>query len=239
VLNELAPWILSWADVDPALHPFDPDETPGVVADLGRTLDFPAKPAGAPADDAVIAWSHQAGRAWADQMTQLLVEQYGAWAAGWRWAHGESDVGGGPVSEWCCPRDSISTQDETLGRVAAALVEWRGWVEALAELFDRFPLDGIPAGHRRAAWECGASCLVTAVVEQTGADDAWYNHCDQVLTWFLERWRVPPQTAGPLVTEAIGGRFESWVGPPDELVDEVAWKLAETLAQLPGGGLGG
>lgn len=232
MLNELAPWELSWADVDPARHPFDPDETPGIVADLGRAPDYPPRPSGTASDTAVIAWGREAGREWVAQMARLLVEEYGAWAAGWRWSRDEGDVGGGPIGEWCCAQHSVTTQDETLGRVAAALVEWRGWLETLAGLFEQFPLGDLPEEERRSAWERGASRLVTAVVERTFAGDAWYAHCEQVLTWFLERWRVPAEKAGVLVEEAIGGRFESWVGPSEEVLGEVAGKLAESLTGL-------
>ena len=232
------PWDLTWADVDPREHPFDPGEAPGVVADLGRPLEFPVKPAGRAYESTVISWSGQTGRAWADQMTRAMVGHYGDWAVAWRWAHDEGDIGGGPVYEWCCPRDSMTTKDATLLRVAAALADWRGWVEELAEQFEQFPLGQLPAEQRRSAWERGASHLVTAVVARTGAGDAWYAHCEQVLKWFLERWQVPSGTAGKLVEEAIGGRFESWVGPSDDLLGDVAGQLADSLAKLPGGGPG-
>jgi hypothetical protein len=62
-----------------------------------------------------------------------MVERWGRWVVGWRWALDEGDFGGGPIHAWCCPRDSITSAEETLARVGAALIEWRGWLEELAE----------------------------------------------------------------------------------------------------------
>jgi hypothetical protein len=230
--NDLRPWTLTWTDVDPSEQPFFPEEAAGVVARLARSTDFPLRPDGPAHDKEIMRWGYEQGRAWADALTRALVEYYGQWAAGWRWAHDEGDVGGGPVAAWCCPRDSMTTLEETSAKVAAALAEWRGWIEDLAERFERFPLAQLPPQDRSSAWERGASHLVTAVVERTGAGDAWYVHCQQVLSWFLERWQVPAERAEALVAEAIGGRFESWVGPSPELLAEVAGQLAGSASSL-------
>lgn len=227
--NDFSPWTLTWTDVDPSEHPFAPDEVAGVVAGLARATDFPIRPGGPAYDAEVIGWSYEQGRAWTDALTQALIEHYGPWVAGWRWAHDEGDIGGGPITAWCCPRDSMTTLDGTLAKVAAALTEWRGWIEELAGQFERFSLAELPAQDRSSAWERGASHLVTAVVERTGAGDAWYMHCEQVLSWFLERWRIPAGRAESLVSKAIGGRFESWVAPAPELVAEVAEQLAGSV----------
>jgi len=63
-----------------------------------------------------------------------------------------------PVDGWRCPRDSVTTADEALARVAAVLCEWRGRLEDLAERFDRFQMwpNGLPSrsrpiGHDQAA----------------------------------------------------------------------------------------
>ncbi|MFJ9753262.1 cell filamentation protein Fic, partial [Streptomyces chartreusis] len=107
-------------------------------------------------------------------MTEALVDHYGRWVLGWRWARDEGDIGGGPIGSWCCPRDSITSPEETLARVMAALCEWRAWLEALAEHFDRFRLDDVPVEDRRGVWESAAVDLVTFVVDRTSSGDAWY-----------------------------------------------------------------
>ena len=231
MVHELAPWVLSWEEVDPRLHPFDARSAPGVVARLGPATDVPVRPSGAGDYSEVIAWAHEAGRPWTEAMTRALVDRYGRWVLGWRWVLDEGDIGGGPVGSWCCPNHSITTPEESLGRVTAALIEWREWLEDLANRFDRFPLDALPAEDRHLAWQRATVHLVTHVVDRTAAGDAWYGHCELVLTWFLTRWGVPPESTRELVKEAVGGQFGSWVEPAHTVVEEVAARLA---ASLPG-----
>ncbi len=221
----------SWDEVDPRAIPFDHEQALAVVAGLGPAADVPVRPAGTAAAASVIAWSHGAGRAWTEAMNAALIDHYGEWAFGWRWAMSEPG-GGGPVGAWCCPRDSITTREETLARVAAALVEWRQWLEELAGRFDGFPLAGLPEEDRQIAWERGAAQLVTVVVGRTHATDAWYTHCAQVLIWFLTRWGIPPERAGVLVEEAIGGRFGSWAEPAGTVIDDVAGRLGRSLLDV-------
>lgn len=228
---DLAPFDLRWADVDPRSFPFDAASAPGSVAALGPARGIPVRPAGSAADARVIGWSHREGQQWADAMTRALVERFGNWALGWRWAHDEGDIGGGPVDSWCCPRDSITTPDATVAAVAAALCEWRAWLEDLAAAFDRHRLDPVPAEQRQELWESAAVELVARVVERTGAGDAWYGHCEQVLTWYLTRWGVAATTAEALVEEAVGGRFESWTGPEPALMADVARRLALSVTE--------
>ncbi|GAA4492064.1 hypothetical protein GCM10023191_027250 [Actinoallomurus oryzae] len=222
--HRLTPRTLTWDEVDPGRHPFDAVSAHEVVRGLAPASAVPARPAGQAGQRRVIAWSHEVGAAWADSMTRALIERYGRWAAGWRWAVDEGDFGGGPVQTWCCPNHSITGADETVARVADSLVEWRGWLDDLAERFERFPL-GDPV-DRDEVWERAAVHLVHHVVDRTGAGDAWYGHCAQVLTWFLARWGVADGVAGHLVDQAIGGRFESWVGPAETLVTDVAERFA-------------
>ncbi|MFE7108077.1 hypothetical protein ACFU98_15020 [Streptomyces sp. NPDC057575] len=59
-------------------------------------------------------------------MASALAEHCGRWTVGRRWAHDEGDFDEGPVGNWCCPSHSITTPEETLARVTAALCEWRG-----------------------------------------------------------------------------------------------------------------
>jgi hypothetical protein len=227
--RELLPYSLSWDEVDPRLYPFRGDDALDVVRALEPASRVPVRPAGTPAGHELIAWSHSAGSDWTRDMTRALVERYGRWSLGWRWAHDEGELGGGPVGSWCCPRDSITTPEETLERVAASLCEWREWLEYLSRWFDNHPLGTLPAENRRDAWERATGHLVNQVLDRTGSGDAWYGHCEQVLTWFLTRWGVDPETAREQVEEAIGGRFESWCAPERTVVDGVAERLATSL----------
>ncbi len=141
----------------------------------------------------------------------------------------EGDFDGGPVGHWCCPRDSVTTPQETLGRVVAALCEWRAWLESLAGWFDAYPLDLADIGDQRILWECAARNLILQVTDRTGCGSGWYGHCHQVLTWFLGHWGVAPDLAEELVEQAIGGRFKSWTGPGPVLIEDIAEKLARSL----------
>lgn len=70
---------------------------------------------------------------------------------GWRWP-----LGGGPISAWCRPRDSITKLATTVDRVIEALCEWRGWLEDLVGWFDGYPLDLDVVDDDGALW--AASC---------------------------------------------------------------------------------
>ncbi|MGW1657047.1 hypothetical protein [Streptomyces atratus] len=120
-------------------------------------------------------------------MSHALVQRYGRWVVGWRWAYDEGDFDGGPVGNGCCPRDSITTPEETLARVVAALCEWRGWLESLTGRFEACPMDLADVEDQRILWECAARNLIVQVTERTGCGSGWHRHCRQVLTWFLSR----------------------------------------------------
>ncbi|MGW8360283.1 Fic family protein [Streptomyces wedmorensis] len=229
MIVELAPRFLTWDDVDPARHRFDSASARQVVHSLGPARRVPHRPDIPFGDPVMSAWSWDEGKPWADAMSQALVEHYGRWTVGWRWAHDEGDFDGGPVGNWCCPRDSITTEKETLARVVAALREWREWLESLAGWFDAYPLNLTEVEDQRILWERAARNLILQVTDRTGCGSAWYGHCHQVLTWFLSRWGVAPDLARELVDEAIGGRFESWTGPDPVLVEDVAERLALLL----------
>ncbi|WP_328806806.1 cell filamentation protein Fic [Streptacidiphilus fuscans] len=190
---------------------------------------MPRRPEVSAADPAMSDWSHGEGKRWADAMSYALVERYGRWALGWRWALDEGDFDGGPVGSWCCPRDSITTPEETLARVVAALCEWRGWLESLGGWFVAYPLDPALLADQRILWEHAARNLILQVADRTGCGSGWYGHCRQVLTWFLHAGHVTADDARDLVDQAIGGRFHSWTSPDTVLVDDIAERLALSL----------
>jgi len=231
----IAPYSLTWAEVDPVRHPFEAADAPAVVRGLAPAMEVPGRPEGRAADPAIIRWSHETGTRWAKAMSAALVERYGRWACGWRWAMAEGDIGGGPIGAWCCPRDSMSTPDATLGVVAASLVEWRSWLEDLNERFARFlPL---PPGAGDDAvldiWERAVAQLVTVVVDRTGAESGWHGHCGQVLGWFLTAAGVPAEQHKALIGDAIGGRFHSWVRPSGMEIADVADRMAHLVVGQP------
>lgn len=205
------PHSLTWAEVDPARHAF---AAVGVVA---LVLPLIPQPMNSRSSRDV---------AWAGAITLALVERFGRWACGWSWS------GGGPVHAWCCPAHSLGTPAETAARVEASLLEWRSWLERLALRFAQLEAEhgGGIEGFERAAVH-----LVNEVVAQTAAEDAWYAHCGQVLSWYLERCGTPPELASQLVETAIDGRFESWCGPADTVTSDVVAHIARSVAQRSGG----
>lgn len=206
---------LRWVEVDPALHPFDPTG----LAELVRPLVPPGpRVAGEhPPDD------------WMDVVSRALCARLGDWATAWRWGVGEGG-GGGPVTAWCCASHSLGTPDETAARIAAAVADWRAWLEELDATFRRLaPPPGADHAATLAAFERAAASLVDLVARRTGCEDAWYTHCAQVLGWSLERLGVAEPA--PLVEAAIGGRFRSWLGPNDDLRDDVAAGFARGAAE--------
>ncbi|MBW8801087.1 MAG: Fic family protein [Streptomyces sp.] len=229
MIVELAPRFLTWDDVNPAQHFFDSASAPQVVRSLGPAQRVPGHADVPFGDPAMSDWSWSEGQPWADAMSQALAEHYGRWTVGWRWSHDEGDFDGGPIGNWCCPQDSITTPQETLARVVAALREWREWLESLAGWFDAYPLDLAGIEDQRILWERAARNLILQVTDRTGCGSGWHGHCRQVLTWFLSRWGVAPGLAQELVDEAIGGRFASWTGPDIVLVEDVAEQLALSL----------
>ncbi|MER5296871.1 Fic family protein [Streptomyces pharetrae] len=226
---DLSPRNLTWAEVDPARHPFDSEAAGRVVRSLGPAGRVPRRPDVLPGDRAVHVWGWEEAAPWCDAMTHALAEHYGRWAAGWRWAHDEGDFDGGPVGSWLCPQASVTTPDETLDRVTAALREWREWLESLADRFEAYPLDLAGIDDQRILWDRTARHLILHVTDRTGCGSGWYGHCHQVLSWFLNRWDVPAHDAEHLVEQAIGGRFESWTNPDPVLVEDIAEQLAATV----------
>ncbi|MFG3260441.1 Fic family protein [Streptomyces sp. NPDC048172] len=229
MIVELAPGFLAWDDVDPDRHLFDSASAPRVVRSLGPARRVPSRPDLPAGDPAMNDWSWGEAKLWADAMSHALAEHYGRWTVGWRWSHDEGDFDGGPVGNWYCPRDSITTPEETLDRAVAALCEWREWLESLARWFDAHPLDLVGVEDQRILWENAARNLIVQVADRTGCGSGWHGHCRQVLGWFLSRWGVAPDRARELVEEAVGGRFASWTGPDTVLVDDVAEQLALSL----------
>ena len=210
---------VSWAEADPARHPFDPGGVPAVV----RAIAPPVPPA--PYHDGLRHVGGEAAGQWLQAMTAALAGRYGRWASGWNHTPGSA--------LWCCPDHSITTPGGTVALVADLLIEWRGWLEDLAERFSRFlPLPG-PAPEALAAWETAVAHLVTAAAGRAGVDDGWPGVAGQVLRWFLEAAGVPARQHDDLIGHAIGGRFSSWIQPTTAEIADVAEDFARELLGEP------
>lgn len=228
-------WSLRWCDVDPALHGFDPGPARAIAMALVPPLLASTRAKDAAATDPKAKEARR--EEWVrgadpdlveDEIDRALIGAYGYWAAGWRWASSEPG-GGGPVNGWCCGRDSL-TGDDAPERVVAALVEWRVWLEELAELFAELGrthagLDLAEQTNRAAAR------LLPLVVARTQAEDAWYSTFVRVMAWYLERL-VGSESATALIETAIGGRFHSWVEPSPEVADETCIAIGLAVADF-------
>lgn len=213
------PHVLTWSEVEPITHAFNPA--------AARAIAFERLPEEKPTNEEA---ARKVGDEWEHLITQDLVEHYGEWARGWRWAGDEGSIGGGPVHEWCCPSHSWTARNETADRVQSALADWRNWIEKLAARFSE--LAPVDRENTINAFEVAVAELVNDVVERTSAGDAWYEHCRQVLSWYFEYCGVTGDNSDKLITDAIGGSFESWIAPEDEAVQEMAKAIASDIANL-------
>jgi hypothetical protein len=221
---------LTWRDVDPRQRTYDAAEAADAL-EIVRTLLPPAASvwcdAPPPDFDEPAEW-HGWPEDWTDTVTGALVERFGPWAVGWRWARDEGEIGGGPVGAWCCPHDSLTAPEETAHRVLGALADWRAWLEELAALVDRLaPPPGADAPARRDAFERATVRLITVVADRTEAGDAWYRHCRQVLGWYLVFCGEAEDAARARVGEATSAVFDSWITPPDATINDVARRIAD------------
>lgn len=217
----LNPGLLRWSHVDPARHPFDPRSVATVVRSLPAAGTVPFLTS-RPTDPGWLT-SLEISREWIDDMSRGLAGHYGRWACGWSYSQGW----GGPVrsfhSLWHTAPAAV------LAQVEASVVEWRSWVEEVDELFRRhLPIAPSATDDEvRDDWERAVAQLVTVVAERTDANDSWYEHCRQVLGWFLSAAGVPDEQHDELVLDATSGRFRSWLGMSDEECAEIGVRLAE------------
>jgi hypothetical protein len=127
------------------------------------------------------------------------------------------------------PRLSPPTPDETARRVVAALLEWREWLERMAQRFAELapPPEASPEDR---SWHLEQACvrLVTLALD-SGAEGGWYRQAARVLRWFLTTTGMGQAEAEQAVESAIGGRFESWVTPERTLIESVGEDLAVGL----------
>ncbi|GAA5023781.1 hypothetical protein GCM10025734_81300 [Kitasatospora paranensis] len=208
---------LPWPAADPRRNAFDWDD--GEAARL-TALIVPMVPSEA---DRAADPGEMSGWLFTARVTALLVSRFGRWACGWD----HSNHFGGPVETWCCPSHSVGGAEETAARVVTCLLEWRGWLEDIAERFEQLaPHPDADAEDRSWHLERAVTRLVTVVVNSTHADGGWQRLCETTLTWFLTSTGLGPDEARKAVEAAIGGRFRSHVVPATTLVDTVGEDLA-------------
>lgn len=92
-----------------------------------------------------------------------------------------------------------------------------------------YPLDLDGIEDQRILWERTVRNLILQVVDRTGCGSGWYGHCQQVLTWFLDRWGRAGRCARAC------GRGDRWAVPQLErprtvLVDDVAERVTQELS---------
>jgi hypothetical protein len=218
---------LRWADLDPAARAFDPSSVRPLVERLvlGRAGLGPSRQA---LDRHVDP--HDLERA----VDRALIAECGAWAAGWRWAASEPG-GGGPVQSWCCAPHSLFLPDDadtmaSVDRVVEALTEWRTFLEEIARSFAtlRKSTEGLALEE---TLERVAAQLLPAIVERTGAEDAWYATFEQVLGWYLETTGVDPAVYRGTLREIVSGRFHSWIAPDPEVARDTCIEIGRAVAE--------
>ncbi|MFI1031334.1 hypothetical protein [Streptomyces sp. NPDC020951] len=132
----------------------------------------------------------------------------------------------------CRPFRDDGGRERPVGR-RGALLEWRDWIEDLAERFSALAPPSYSAESSSLVdpwhWERACTRLVTVVADRTRDESGWYGHCKQVLGWFLAYNGIDEERARGIVESAVGGRFGSWVAPDVVVVDAVSSRFARTV----------
>ncbi|WNM29592.1 hypothetical protein RKE30_03885 [Streptomyces sp. Li-HN-5-11] len=203
---------MTWQDMDPATHPFDPKQAFDVVR---QVVASPDPESGSPRG----LWS-------TNSVARGLAEQYGSWAFGWYGAVGRSPDSGTVVKDL-----HVNDGDDELQyqarRYTSILLQWREWLEELAVIFSQFAPELDEPDALRRARERGVAPLVTLVVQRTGADELWLGVCAQALTWFLESTGISPAEAEELVDEVVDSEFRSWVSPGEDAVNRARERIGK------------
>ncbi|MFF0467950.1 hypothetical protein ACFYPX_11075 [Micromonospora zamorensis] len=219
------PPLATWADVDPARHPFDPVEMAVAV----RALVPPPPPPPAFRDG---RWIGEAEAfAWVDSVSVPLSDRYGQWAYRWYWGPVEREQLGFVT-------DRIPTPADAPVFVADSLLAWRRWLESLAERFDYLlpslePTRAVGAADVVAAWEAAVAQLMTFATAPVVDNDGWPGWCQLTLRWFLTATGVPPEQAQAVVDGALE-RFGWWAPLTAVAIDEVAERVARDVLNPAG-----
>ncbi|MGM9465187.1 hypothetical protein [Streptomyces murinus] len=206
---------MTWADMDPATHPFDPGRVLAVVREVVSSSD-PAtgRPRG-------LVSSHSVALG--------LAERYGPWAFGWYGNVDQDPYAGALIRKPLC--GTADDLDAQVQKYTGILLEWRSWLEELASVFaESAPAPDVDADadadadvgeeERRRSRERGVAPVVALVVERTGAGELWRAACARTLTWYLESTGMSSEDAEELADDVVDGEFESWVAPDAEAVEK-------------------
>lgn len=198
---------LRWVDVNPEVHTLDVERVERIVTSL------------VPAKHLRGAKNVKTRYKLFGDINLALQASEGPWIAAWRWSAGEH---GGivHVEPGCTEYNQRSTPEAIVKTVLSAVIDYR---EKLEELSRRFAcwdevVDGLDDGQAAARI---ASQVLPLVLKWNDAEDAWYSAFCRILSWALERRGLEPKRAEFLVSDAIGGRFESWLRPTEAMADRV------------------
>ncbi|GAA1626320.1 hypothetical protein ACFQY4_13920 [Catellatospora bangladeshensis] len=164
---------LTWPDVDPARNPFDRTAAAGIVRAIVSAVPVDA--------------DHGQRDGWRDEISRLLVAAFGIWAREWCWSPSPGSWHGGRVAAWCCTKHSVASAEENQACVSASLLDWRDWLEELAERFDRLlPDPNLAPTDLLVAWEAAIADLAHAASGRM-ARDGWYGYFTWALCWLRSR----------------------------------------------------
>lgn len=201
----------TWGDLDPIVHPFDPDTALDVVREVVSSPDPQSRrPRG--------LWSAQS-------VAGGLAQRYGAWAFWWAGAVDESPESGAVIQDLPAGSDDVEQQAR---RYTSALLQWRAWLEELAAAFESLaPASEADENEIRRARARAVAPLVTLVIERTGAGETWLATCSDVFAWFLESTGMSPVEAEDLADDVVDSEFDSWIAPEAEAVRRVREAIGE------------
>jgi hypothetical protein len=211
ITHDWYPTSRTWRDVDPTVHPFDPDTALDVVREVVSSPD------------------PQSGRLrglWsAESVAGGLAQRYGTWAFWWVGAVDESRDSGAIIRDLPVGSDDVEQQAQ---RYTSALLQWRAWLEELAAAFvSLMPPPDADENEIRKARARAVAPLVTLVVERTGAGETWLGACSQVFAWYLESTGMSSDEAEDLADDLVDSEFDSWIAPDADAVSRVREAIGE------------
>lgn len=213
---------LNWGDVDPDTHDFDPESTLSIAINAIKSTSA-----------GTISWPHMVE----DNIDRDFIDRYGSWATGWRFSIGEGG-GGGVVTAWCCPAHSVlcSSPDDdptsTAQKAAEGLQQWYEHLKQTKRLFEELVLNFDNESVAALDLYSAGARIIAFVANSTGTEDAWYAYAEKVLSWYLEYLGLDAKTANKVAANVVSGKFESWVAPDTEVIDQAASDLMSTVVPL-------